>query len=118
VASVASTTSASLALLTSLATSALLSASPAYQLFGFVNFAIVQKQNHTAMSSSMHMGLPQCDQGLQKLAMWQFIFIAHMTLICSGGRVGCGMCFFLDSIQASTMTHYKMHYNYFISAFR
>jgi hypothetical protein len=33
-------------------------------------------------------------------------------------RVGCGMCFCLDWIQASTMTHYKMQNNYYISAFR
>jgi hypothetical protein len=75
-------TSASLA---SLATSVLLSALPAYQLFGFVCFPIGQKQDHTATSSSMHTELARCDQGQPKLPMQQFGKIALLLcfkLIC------------------------------------
>jgi hypothetical protein len=77
-------TSASLA---SLTTTALLSALPAYQLFAFISFAIMQKQNHAATSSSMHTELPQCNQALPKLPMQQFgiivlFLVLGSTLIC------------------------------------
>jgi hypothetical protein len=95
VASVESTTSASLALLASLAKSALLLALPAYQFIGSVSFAI----NHTARSSSMHTELPQYNQGLPKLPMQQFGIIALLLYHAHSfaGESGCGMSF-LESI--------------------
>ncbi len=80
-----------------------------------------QKWDHDN-ACKQHMELPRCNQALPKFPMRKFIIIAlpcWIRLIHLWGRVGYGMCCFLDSTQTpTTVPRYNTQQNnYFISAY-